>query len=168
MPGNPLVNREPIFCVHDDDTIDMNIPTSSPSSWMNGGGYLTTLYPLLQSLGLRGNLAAEGQRTGLTNNVPQLNANGEVAKKLQDERGWEIMAHSMTARYEYVNYLVESLDSDLARTILENSSYAGATSNNTTSVYVSSENKTIWLMLIKNGLKYPPHILNHISKLRNG
>ena len=166
MPGNPLVNREPIFCVHDDDTIDMNIPTSSPSSWMNGGGYLTTLYPLLQSLGLRGNLAAEGQRTSLTNNVPQLNANGEVAKKLQDERGWEIMAHSMTARYEYVNYLVESLDSDLAITILENSTYAGETSNNTTSVYVSSENKNYMVNANKEWVEVPteyikPYIKNY-------
>lgn len=165
MPGNPLVNREPMFCVHDDDTIDMNIPTSSPSSWMNGGGYLTTLYPLLQSLGLRGNLAAEGQRTGLTNNVPKLNANGEVAKKLQDERGWEIMAHSMTARYEYVNYLVESLDSDLAITILENSTYAGETSNNTTSVYVSSENKNYMVNANKEWVEVPTEYIKPYIKI---
>lgn len=164
IPGNPLFDRQPMFCVHDDDLIDMNIPTSLPSSWMNGGGYLTTLYPLLQSLGLRGNLAAEGQRMGFLSSTPQLNSNGEIAKELQDKRDWEIMAHSMMARYEYVNYLVETLDSDLARTILENSTYAGVASNNTTSVYVSSENKNYMVNANKEWVEVPtPYIKPYIK-----
>lgn len=163
--GSSNFKSKAIFCVHDDDTIDINSPSSGVSPWMNGGGYLTTLYPLLQSLGgIRACLAMEGQRCGFTNDTPVLNDNGKIAKNLQDNAGWEIMAHSMTARYEYVNYLVESLDSDLANTILANSTYAGDTSNNTTSVYVSSENKNYRVTANKNWVEVTtPYIKPYIK-----
>lgn len=163
--GSENFKSQAMFCVHDDDTIDMNIPSSGPSSWMNGGGYLTTLYPLLQSLGgIKACLAMEGQRNGFTMENPALNDNGKVSKNLQDNAGWEIMAHSMTARYEYVNYLVSTLDSELANTILANSTYAGAASNNTTSVFVSSENKNYMVNENKQWVEVPtPYIKPYIK-----
>lgn len=169
--GSPDFQKQAIFCVHDDDTIDMNIPSSKANPWMTGGGYLSTMYPLLQSVGgIKGCLAMEGQRCGFTDDVPALNDNGKIAKKMQDELGWEIMAHSMTARYEFENYLVESLDSDLANTILANSSYYGANSNNTTSVYVSSENKNYMVSQDKQWVEVPiqyikPYVKDYNTKL---
>lgn len=123
-----------MFSVHDDDLIDKYISGSAASSWITGG-YESLLYPLMESLGMRASLAVEGQRCGMTANPPKLNLNGRVALRLQDEKGWELMAHSMTARYDYANYYVESLDSDLARTILAKGKFAGIGNNNTTSVY---------------------------------
>lgn len=76
----------------------------------------------------------------------------------------------MTARYEFENYLVESLDSDLANTILANSSYYGANSNNTTSVYVSSENKNYMVSQDKQWVEVPiqyikPYVKDYNTKL---
>ncbi len=123
-----------MFSVHDDDAIDSFIPTSRPSAWMTGG-CLSTCYPLLESLGIKGNVAAEGQRMGLTVDPPVLSYNGVTLRKLQNERGWDIMSHTMTARYYTRNWYVESLDSELADKILREATYAGETSNLTTSVY---------------------------------
>lgn len=122
------------FSIHDDDTIDGTIPSSGPSDWMLGG-YFSTLYPLLESLGLRGCLSLEGWRCGFTSDPPELNENGIAVKRLQDEKGWEIQSHSMTARYSSNNWLVNGLDSELAQKILSESSYAGIRSNMTTSVF---------------------------------
>lgn len=141
-----------MFSVHDDDAIDSFIPTSGPSAWMKGG-YLSTMYPMLASLGIKGNIAAEGQRMGFTVDPPMLNDNAKIMKKLQDEQGWEIMSHTMTARYYNRNWYVESLDSKLADKILREATYAGAKSNNTTSVYDAetgkqyqvNPNKTEWV-----------------------
>ena len=164
-PSTKDLKNRPMFCVHDDDTIDKFIPSSGPSSWMTGGGYQSLLYPLLESVGdIRGNLAMEGQRVGFTADTPELNDNGKICKKLQDEKGWEIMAHSMTARYEYANYLVESLDSELANTILANSNYSGVASNHTTSVYVSSKNKNYMVNHIKQWVEVPtPYIKPYVK-----
>ncbi|MDE5552377.1 MAG: hypothetical protein K2I91_04160, partial [Muribaculaceae bacterium] len=129
-----------LFSVHDDDLIDRYVTSSGWSSWMTAG-YQSLLYPMLESLGLRGCLAIEGQRCGMTANPPAINLNGRTALRLQNEKGWELMAHSMTARYDYVNYYVESLDSDLARTILAKGKFSGLDNNNTTSVYDAETGK---------------------------
>lgn len=139
VEGNGWSNQG-MFSVHDDDLIDKYVKTSGSSRWMTGG-YQSVLYPMLESLGLRGCLAIEGQRCGMTSNPPAINLNGRTALRLQNEKGWELMAHSMTARYDYVNYYVESLDSDLARTILAEGKYSGQDNNNTTSVYDAETGK---------------------------
>lgn len=123
-----------VFTIHDDDTIDGAIPSSNPAGWMCGG-YFSTLFPVLESLGLRGCLSMEGWRCGFMSDPPALNENGLAARRLQDERGWEIQSHSMTARYGDNNWLVHGLDSELADTILSHAVYAGERSNQTTSVY---------------------------------
>lgn len=123
-----------MFTIHDDDTIDINIPSSNPSDWMKGG-YFSTLFPVLESLGLKACLSMEGWRAGLTESQPRLNGNGLTAKRLQDEKGYEIQSHSMTARYMTNSWLVESLNSELADRILRESTYNGLRSNTTTSVY---------------------------------
>lgn len=133
VKGKPL-EHPGIFSVHDDDGLDVSSYSSWPSAWMTGG-YFTTMFPMLESLGIKGNVAAEGQRMGFTNNPPVLSDNGNIMRKLQDEYGWDIMSHTMTARYYTRNWLVESLDSDLARRIMRGATYAGDTSNTTTSVY---------------------------------
>lgn len=129
-----------MFSIHDDDTLDKYIPSSGPSTWMKAG-YQSLLYPMLESLGMRGNLAVEGQRVGLTSTPPRLNDNGLIAKRLQDEKGWCLMAHSMTARYYTNSYYVDGLESPTAYKILQNATYSGATSNNTTSVYDAETGK---------------------------
>lgn len=133
MAGMPW-EGVPMFTIHDDDTIDGTIDSSNPSDWMRGG-YFSTLYPVLESLGLRGCLSMEGWRVGFTEDPPRLNENGNIAKMLQDDRGWEIQSHSMTARYQTNSWVVDSIDSPLADRILRESTYAGLRSNNTTSVY---------------------------------
>lgn len=127
----------PMFTIHDDDTIDGTIPSSNPSSWM-AGGYFSLLYPVLESLGLRGCLSMEGWRAGFTDDPPALNSNGLTARRLQDEKGWEIQSHSMTARYYNNTYYVDSLQSELADRILREGVYNGIRSNTTTSVYDAS------------------------------
>lgn len=132
--------RAPMFSIHDDDTIDGALPDSNPSGWMKGG-YYSILYPLLESLGLRGNISMEGWRAGFTANPPALNRNGRTALRMQNEKGWEIMSHSMTARYYTRNWYVESLDSELADRILREATYNGIRSNLTTSVYDAATGK---------------------------
>ena len=134
---------QPMFTIHDDDTLDGKIPSSNPSPWMKGG-YYSTLYPLLESLGLRGCLSMEGWRAGFTDNPPALNGNGLIARRLQDEKGYEIQSHSMTARYQTNSWCVDSLDSGLADRILAESTYAGLRSNNTTSVYDRQTGKSYY------------------------
>ena len=133
IEGEPWTET-PMFTIHDDDTLDGTIPSSGPSPWMRGG-YFSTLYPVLESLGLRGCLSMEGWRVGFTDNPPALNDNGRIAKILQDSAGWEIQSHSMTARYQTNSWVVDSIDSPLADKILREANYSGLRSNNTTSVY---------------------------------
>lgn len=133
IEGEPWTET-PMFTIHDDDTLDGTIPSSGPSPWMRGG-YFSTLYPVLESLGLRGCLSMEGWRVGFTDNPPALNDNGRIAKTLQDSAGWEIQSHSMTARYQTNSWVVDSIDSPLADRILRESNYSGLRSNNTTSIY---------------------------------
>ncbi len=106
-----------IFSIIDDDTIDGQIYSSADGA--GSYGYYSLLFPLLESLGLRGNLAMEGRRVGLSSDVPELNENGRIAKKLQDIKGWEVMAHSMECLGEKLNnWIVDSLTSPLAKKIL--------------------------------------------------
>jgi hypothetical protein len=70
-------------------------------------------------------LAAEGQRIGLIEHLQsdvdsfegKLNLCGELASKLHYKYGWDIMCHSMTARYIGKSYWVESLDDPLVAQI---------------------------------------------------
>lgn len=133
-PGRPWTAKA-MFSIHDDDTIDAAIPESRPSQWMTGGGYATTLFAVVSALGLRACISMEGHRAGLTDDPPALNANGLAAKRLQDEHGWEIACHSMTARYQKNNFEVPSLDSDTARSILAAAVYDGPHGVATTTVY---------------------------------
>lgn len=106
-----------LFSIIDDDTIDGQI--SSSMTGAESYGYFSVLYPLLESLGLRGNTAMEGRRVGLSDNPPELNGNGNILKNLQDVKGWEIMAHSMECLGEiWNNWIVDSLDSTLANKLL--------------------------------------------------
>lgn len=112
------VERRPMFTIHEDDGIEPSIPSSAPSSWMEHG-YITTLYPLLESLGLRGNISLEGRRAGFNSSPPYLNDNGKVCRRLQNEKGWEIMNHSMICLGEILNnWAVDSLTSAQADSIL--------------------------------------------------
>lgn len=107
-----------IFSIIDDDTIDGQIYSSA-----NGAlsyGYYSLLYPLIESLGLRGNLAMEGRRVGLSETPPQLNENGQIARRLQDVKGWEVMGHSMECIGEILNnWIVDSINSPLAEKLFE-------------------------------------------------
>ncbi len=139
IPGTMSVKGEPwdsqpMFSIHDDDGIDAKFSSSSANSWMQGG-YWSRLFPVVASLGLKANLSVEGWRVGLDLETPQLNKNGRVIKLLQDTYGWEVMAHSMTARYPINIWAVESLDTELANKILSTSKSTNIRSNNTHSVF---------------------------------
>lgn len=58
-------------------------------------GIFQILYPVLESLGLRGCVSMEGRRCGFTAYPPTLNDNGRIARRLQDERGWEMPLEGM-------------------------------------------------------------------------
>lgn len=121
-----------MFTIHDDDCIDGYIPSSVPEEYMTTG-YYSLLYPILQSLGLRGCISMEGRRVGLTATEPELNDNGKVALRLQNERGWEIQSHSMNCIGEVLNnWVVDSLSSSSADEILENFPFSGINQNATT------------------------------------
>ncbi len=130
-------NGRSMFSIHDDDTVDTFIEASTPSEWMNGG-YLSLLYPVLESLGLRGCLSMEGRRVGFTKNPPVLNTNGQLALRLQNEKGWEVQSHSMGAVTGDVNWWVESLDTPQASRIMDEGVFLGRTNNFTTTVYDAS------------------------------
>lgn len=149
-------NGQAMFTIHDDDSMDSGIPSSNTSAWMTGGGYATTLFPVLESLGLRGCISMEGWRCGLTETPPALNDNGKVVKMLQDRYGWEIQSHSMTSRYQNNNWLVESLDSDLAAEILSDAVTGTVRSNNTTSVYDRQTGKQYSVKADKSGWEETP------------
>lgn len=109
--------RNGIFSIIDDDGIDGQI--SSSMTGAEDYGYFSILFPLLESLGLRGNLALEGRRAGLAVTPPELNGNGVIAKRLQDIKGWEVMAHSMECIGERLNnWIVDSIHAPLAEKLL--------------------------------------------------
>lgn len=155
--------RQPMFSIHDDDGVDFKIKASrAPYPIPNRYGYFSMLYPLLESLGLRGCLSVEGWRVGMTDNPPVPNDNGKIMLRLQDEKGWEIMAHSMEVfgGGVYNNWYVESLDSELANKILESAVNKGWSSNTETvydaetgKQYFPNEDNTEWVESSQNFIK---------------
>ena len=142
-------NTIPTLVLHDDDTYDPQIPSSyipgataetQPSyQW---GGFASLLMPVLLAFNAKyGNemkgkavcgLAGEGQRIGLTSLFQltddfdgNLNINGQIINKIIDKEGWEVMCHSMTARYVSNSYLVNGLDSEFANSLLVGATYSG-------------------------------------------
>lgn len=133
-------NHQGMFSIIDDDSLDGQLINSSSPY----GGYFSLLYPLLESLGLKGNLAVEGRRTGLTTYPPVLNDNMKTVKRLQDEKGWDILAHSMICLGEILNnWVVDSLSSDLAKEILAAGPNNGEDAS-TVSVYDLQTKKQYW------------------------
>lgn len=131
-----------MFSVIDDDSLDGQIPSSSPDP--HTYGYYSLLYPLLESLGLKGNLAVEGRRTGISSNPPYLNDNGKTLVRLQDEKGWDLLCHSMVCLGERMdNWLVDSLNTPLALKIFEEGPNYGVNSR-TVSVYDMQTHKQYW------------------------
>ena len=136
----------PFISFHDDDTIDYQLPESyvfgstretrvSPGRAYWGIGFASFLYVFMKSIterhrtDLKGKLvfglAAEGQRIGLLDKVysdmdtfdGKLNSCGEMARKLHTRCGWDIMCHSMTARYIANSYWVSSINDPLVTAI---------------------------------------------------
>lgn len=143
------------FSVLDDDCMDGYISASSPSDYMTTG-YYSILYPILESLGLRGNISMEGRRVGFTKATPELNDNGKVLLRLQNERGWEILNHSMDCIGEVLNnWVVDSLSSPLAKQILKEypSDYIG---QNVTSVYDLATRKQYFPLPDNSGWQESP------------
>jgi hypothetical protein len=150
MPGNAY-NTVPFISFHDDDTYDFQIPVSSSykatpetrvSATSKGTGFASFLYVFMKSIterrqqNIKGKLVvgivAEGQRIGLLDKVysdndtfdGNLNFCGEMARKLHTRCGWDIICHTMTARYIHYSYWVNSLNDPLVTQIV-----AAATKN---------------------------------------
>lgn len=144
MPGNAY-NTVPFISFHDDDTYDFQIPVSSSykatpetrvSATSKGTGFASFLYVFMKSIterrqqNIKGKLVvgivAEGQRIGLLDKVysdndtfdGNLNFCGEMARKLHTRCGWDIMCHTMTARYIANSYWVNSLNDPLVTQIV--------------------------------------------------
>lgn len=161
-----------VFSIYDDDTMDKYIPSSKASSnttWI--GGYASIYFPLLHSAGVRGCLSAEGQRIGFTESEPTLNENGLIVKKMQDDYDWEVSCHTMTARYVRLTYEVDSLNTNLARQILqESTNWQDYTSMSTTMVYdyqtetnyYASKNKTQWLPVPREYIR--PYLMDYATQ----
>ena len=130
----------PMFSIHDDDGIDGEIPSSGA---MRPGckGYFSLLFPLLESLGVRGNVSMEGQRCGLVGDSAVLNDNGRILLRLEKEKGWEAQAHSMEVLGQMANnWYVDSLTSETADEIYRIATKKGI-GQNIVSVYDASANR---------------------------
>lgn len=131
-----------MFSVIDDDSLDGQIKSSKHNRYTYG--YYSLLYPLLESLGLKGSLAVEGRKIGIDYEPPYLNDNGKTLVRLQDEKGWSLLCHSMDCLGEdYNNWIVDSLESPLAREILAAGPNKGI-SGKTVSVYDMKTRKQYW------------------------
>lgn len=123
--GDPW-NGPALLTIHDDDGVDFKIPSSGAPGVPDRNGYFSILYPLLESLGIRGCLSAEGKRIGMTSEPPAINDNGRIMLRLQNERGWEVMSHSMEVLGEHLNnWVVDSLTSEYALRLLSSHEYMG-------------------------------------------
>ena len=156
----------PSISIHDDDAIDIQIPVSCKRGATDDtrpttpkqGGYASILWPILKSLSvkyadqIKGKLvcgiAAEGQRIGLTplyghkdEFMGSLNLNGRIIKRLVEHEGWEVMCHSMTARYIAKNYYIDGLESDFANEVLQNGTWNGDLHYGTTTCYNAADGK---------------------------
>lgn len=159
-----------LFTIQDDDGIDGAIPSSLPSDYMRTG-YFSLLYPMLESLGLRGALSMEGRRMGFTHwAAPYLNENGQIARRLQDEKDWEIMSHSMQCLGETLNnWRVDSLDTPLADKILAEAINKGEHPATVTvydamnrKQYRPNDDNTSWIESTKHHIK--PYIGDYATK----
>lgn len=131
-----------LFSFHDDDGYDGCLASYDG---IYRQGYYTLLYPMLESLGIRGCISLEGRKAGWAgepNKHFRYSDNTLLAKRMQDERGWEVMSHSMTCIGEILNnWVVDSLDSPLSMEILNASNYSGPLSAATTTVYSKETGK---------------------------
>ena len=196
--SNVIYNKEgvnindmvPCISIHDDDTIDNQIPVSQGRAdvaptvyYADKGGYFSLLYPLIKSINekykntIRGKavcgLASEGQRIGLTqlgmsDEYTTLNVNGQHVNELVEKAGWEVMCHSMTARYMAENYLVNGeynpitgdINDTLARGILSYGIWGGTQySWKTTTVYNQYDGKNYVIRQDKSGWDLLPQKL---------
>lgn len=140
-PGNKWTHQG-LFSIIDDDSLDGQIESSKHGEYTYG--YYSLLFPLLESLGLKGNLAVEGRRIGINIDPPCLNDNGKTLIRLQNEKGWDLMCHSMECLGENMNnWLVDSLDSFLANKIFEEGPNYKVNAN-TVSVYDLQTHKQYW------------------------
>ena len=164
--------QQGMFSLIDDDTMDEFIPSSYAGHTLTDydkkakvGGYFSLLYPFLKSLEVKHNvkltcgLAAEGQRIGLTGYASysdhcELNENGRLVQQLVTRANWDCLCHSMTARLSPDGswYIVDSLNSEEANTVLANGKWNGAYSFYTAGVYdrqtqknyIISDDRTTW------------------------
>lgn len=146
--------RKPIISIMDDDTLDLQIPssygTTDEDTPQRSGGYFSVLLPMMLSLGAKHhrkiamNLACEGHRVGLTtfmtenDDYSELNFNGKAVKWLHDNMGWDVINHSMAAQVVPSGnsgvYHVPSITDDLANIILSRGTYDKPLSFNNTIV----------------------------------
>ncbi len=149
-------NGIPMFTIHDDDAMDGQIPSSTPSDYMTTG-YFSILYPMLESLGLKGCVSLEGRRAGWTGNYS--NDNVAILKRLQDERGWEVQSHSMACLGETLsNWAVDSINTPLADHILATETNKGPNSFQSTSIYDLSTSTQYMPLLDRSGWVEAPSI----------
>lgn len=140
-PGNKW-HHQGLFSIIDDDSLDGQIESSKHGEYTYG--YYSLLFPLLESLGLKGNLAVEGRRIGIVNDPPYINDNGKTLIRLQDEKGWDMLCHSMECLGETMNnWLVDSIDSPLANKIFAEGPNLKVNAN-TVSVYDLQTHKQYW------------------------
>lgn len=131
-----------MFSIIDDDSCDGQIRSSKPARYTYG--YYSLLYPLLESLGLKGNLAAVGRNMGINETPYDLSDNGKTLLRFQNEKGWDILSHSMDCIGETVNnWMVDSLTSPLATKIFNEGPNKGQNAN-TVSVYDLQTRKQYW------------------------
>ncbi|MDE6273168.1 MAG: hypothetical protein K2M31_09215, partial [Muribaculaceae bacterium] len=160
-----------MYSIHDDDGVDGKIPSCGSTHIPDRNGYFTILYPLLKSLGVRGNVSMEGWRCGMTTDPPAINDNGRIMYRLEKEAGWEMQGHSMEVLGDRNNnWLVDSLNSELSdKILLEAIGYGQA--NSTTSIYdmqtrkqyYPSDDRTQWIE--SDSLKIKPYAFDYYTKL---
>lgn len=160
----------PMFSIHDDDGVDGKIPSCGTTHIPDRTGYFTMLFPLLQSLGVRGNVSMEGWRCGMTADPPEINDNGRIMRRLEKEFGWEMQGHSMEVLGDRSNnWMVDSLTSPLADIILREASGTGF-NNATTSVYDAqtatqyypSDDRSRWIESPQRFIK--PYAFDYLTK----
>lgn len=129
-------NGQSMFSFHDDDGMDGYIPSSSPRGGMKTG-YFSILYPVLESLGVRGCVSLEGRRAGW--HYGGNNVNARILKRMQDELGWEVQAHSMTCIGEVLNnWYVDHMQAPVVDKLLRSAENYGPENQNSVSVYDGS------------------------------
>lgn len=165
--GSPWTGQG-MFSIIDDDSMDGQISSSFCTS--ETYGYYSLLYPLLESIGLKGNLAVEGRRVGLYATTPKANDNLKTIIRLQNEKGWDILAHSLICIGEYLNnWMVDSLNTPLADKILaegpnkgEKSATVSVYDRQTQVQYWPNPDNTVWVETPSKFIK--PYIGDYETK----